>query len=141
VRFWDSSAIVPLLLAEEASADVEALLRGDRETIVWWSTRTECLSALHRRLRDGRLERRDLEIGRNRLLLFEKDSIVVQPGDPIRDKAERLLAIHLLRAADAFQLAAALAASEEHTVDLPFVTLDDRLAEAAGREGFAVLPR
>jgi hypothetical protein len=38
------------------------------------------------------------------------------------------------------QLAAALLACEDDPGRLPIVTLDDRLAEAATREGFTVLP-
>ncbi len=37
-------------------------------------------------------------------------------------------------------LAALLTAAEEQPHELPFVTLDDRLVEAARREGFTVLP-
>ncbi len=42
--------------------------------------------------------------------------------------------------ADALQLAAALSVCAEHPEQLPFVCLDDRLREAARREGFPVLP-
>jgi hypothetical protein len=55
-------------------------------------------------------------------------------------RARRLLAVHPLRAADALHLAAALIACDERSDVLPFVTLDDRLAEAARREGFDVVP-
>ncbi|MFY9343542.1 MAG: hypothetical protein WAT39_13685 [Planctomycetota bacterium] len=55
-------------------------------------------------------------------------------------RARRLLANHPLRAADACQLAAALIACRERPDALGFVTLDSRLAEAARREGFTVLP-
>lgn len=57
----------------------------------------------------------------------------------VRERARRLLESHPLRAADALQLAAALIASEEEPKDLPFVTLDRRLALAAEKEGFKVL--
>ncbi len=66
--------------------------------------------------------------------------MTILPSEPIRSRADRLMGIHPLRAADAFQLAALLAASEERPPDLPFVTLDDRLADAARKEGFPVLP-
>jgi predicted nucleic acid-binding protein len=62
----------------------------------------------------------------------------VQPVEPVRRAARRLLRVHALRAADALQLAAAVVASEGHAASLEIVTLDDRLAEAAGREGHAV---
>jgi predicted nucleic acid-binding protein len=44
-----------------------------------------------------------------------------------------------LRAADAQQLAAAIVGSEDQPATLPFVTLDDRLAQSAEREGFVVV--
>jgi hypothetical protein len=59
----------------------------------------------------------------------------VQPGDLVREQALRLLRVHTLRAADALQLAAALEWAGAPT-DADFVTFDDRLREAAVREGF-----
>jgi predicted nucleic acid-binding protein len=47
--------------------------------------------------------------------------------------------VHPLRAADAFQLAAAYMAAEQRPASLTIVTLDERLAAAARKEGFAVL--
>jgi len=44
-----------------------------------------------------------------------------------------------LHAADALQLAAAVAAADDSAAQLPFVTLDTRLALAAQREGFEVI--
>lgn len=63
----------------------------------------------------------------------------VQPVDRIRQTANRLLRMYDLRAADAFHLSAAIIASEDRPSSLPFVTLDDRLARAAEREGFKVI--
>ncbi len=63
----------------------------------------------------------------------------VSPSVPLRVIAKRLLRVHDLRAADALQLAAATAASDHNETPLPFVTLEDRLALAASREGFPVL--
>jgi hypothetical protein len=53
--------------------------------------------------------------------------------------ASRLLRVHPLRAADALQLAAALAAAKGDPSSLDVVCLDQRLSEAARREGFRVL--
>ena len=58
------------------------------------------------------------------------------PGLRVREQAIRLLRLHLLRSADALQLAAALEWAGIPPQG-PFVTLDDRLAEAARREGFS----
>jgi uncharacterized protein len=63
----------------------------------------------------------------------------VDPSDAIRETAKRLLRVHPLRAADALQLAAAFAASEQQPASLEIVTLDDRVAEAARKEGFEVI--
>ena len=64
----------------------------------------------------------------------------VLPADSVRASAQRLLRVHPLRAADSLQLAAALLACEQDPPSLELVCLDDRLAEAAGREGFPVVP-
>jgi len=62
----------------------------------------------------------------------------IDASDPIRETAVRLLRVHPLRAADALQLAAAHDAAERRPSSLEVVTLDDRLATAARKEGFVV---
>jgi len=87
------------------------------------------------------LDDKQLQIARERLLAFDESAAMIVPSEAIRSRADRLLAIHPLRAVDALQLAALLAAAEDRPAEIPFVTLDDRLAEAARKEGFSVLPR
>ena len=140
MKFWDSSAIVPLLVTEPKTRTIAGLLRSDRECWTWWATRTECLSSLQRRVRAGELDAAEFETARRRLQRFDQATSIVVPSEAIRARADRLLGLHPLRAADAFQLAALLAAAEERPAEVPFVTLDDRLADAARREGFSVLP-
>jgi predicted nucleic acid-binding protein len=74
-----------------------------------------------------------------KLAALEADWSEVSPSERLRALARRLLRVHDLRAADALQLAAGLAALDTRTEPLPFVTLDDRLALAASREGFPIL--
>jgi hypothetical protein len=62
----------------------------------------------------------------------------VQPTFAVRAAARRLLRVHGLRAVDALQLAAAVGAAEGVARSLDVVTLDERLAAAARREGFTV---
>ena len=62
----------------------------------------------------------------------------VLPTSELRARAMRLLRVHPLRAADALQLAAALAASSENPAALPILTSDERLRDAARKEGFDV---
>ena len=141
MRFWDTSALVPLLAEEPGSATARALLREDPSLCIWWAARTECLSGLQRRLRERKLTRGGFETARRRLLDLEAAATVVQPSEAVRERAERLLAVHALRAADAFHVAAALLAASDRPGEISFVTLDERQSEAAEREGFTVLPR
>jgi predicted nucleic acid-binding protein len=57
----------------------------------------------------------------------------------VRRRAERLVGVHPLTAADAMQLGAALIASGDRPETLDFVTLDRALARSAQLEGFRVL--
>ena len=57
----------------------------------------------------------------------------------MRENAARFVRVHALRAADALQLAAAFVAAEGRPASLDLVTLDDRLAEAARKEGFELV--
>jgi uncharacterized protein with PIN domain len=55
VRFWDASAIVPLLVAESSTRRLQALIARDSAMLVWWTSEIECVSAVARLERDGRL--------------------------------------------------------------------------------------
>ena len=63
----------------------------------------------------------------------------VDPSDGIREAAVRFLRVHTLRAADALQLAAAFVAAERRPSSLEVITLDERLAGAARKEGFVLI--
>ena len=56
MKFWDSSAIIPLCLKEPTSERIRDVLKVDEDIVVWWATRVECLSALERRRREGALK-------------------------------------------------------------------------------------
>ncbi len=139
MRFWDSSAIVPLLVRQEASDRMLALLRANTVLTVWWGTRVECDSAIVRLEREG-----FLPAGRVQQAFSRLDDLAalwheIQPVETLRETARRILRTHNLRAADALQLAAAFLASEQRPPTLEVVCLDQRLALAAAREGFVVL--
>jgi hypothetical protein len=138
--FWDSSAVVPVLIAEARSPDMSALLRSDRAPAIWWASPVECQSALHRRRREKVLSPAAVADALGRLEHFVEDVDVVAPTDRLRERAGRTVAAHSLRAADALQLAAALVWSDEAATGEAFVSLDDDLREAARQEGFEVLP-
>jgi len=135
VRYWDTSAVVPLLVAEAATPRANDVLREDPGLVVWWGTGTECVSAI------AREERAGLRPGEafTRLDMLSEAWLEIAASDAVRRTAARLLRVHPLRAADALQLAAAIVASEGDPRTLPFVTFDARLASAASREGFPVI--
>ncbi len=105
---------------------------------VWWATEVECASALSRLEREGALTDRAMATALDRLDQLAESWNEVQPGSAVRRAARRLLRVHALRAADSLQLAAAVIASEGLPASLTVVTLDERLAAAARREGFVV---
>ena len=138
--FWDSSALVPLLLPEARSEALTRLLASDNEPVIWWGTPLECQSAIQRRHRERPLPQTELTAASDRLRLIVQHADSIAPSDDIRRRAARLLSFHPLRAADALQLAAALIWCEEQPHGETFVSLDDRLRDAALREGFTVSP-
>lgn len=140
MRFWDTSAIVPLCVTESATARVRRLVDADPSLVVWWATRTECVSALARLRREGALTDTDERHARQVLEALAAEWAEVSPSERLRRRTERLLAMHTLRAADAFQLAAALLWSRGDTAAHAVVSFDARLREAAAREGFLILP-
>jgi len=138
MRFWDSSAVVPLLVEEPATAATRTARAADPEMLVWWGTAVECASAIARLEREALLGPPAVAESFRLLDLLASGWHEVEPGQEIRETARRLLRVHPLRAADALQLAAAFLAAERRPPTLVVVTLDDRLAAAARREGFPV---
>ena len=138
MRFWDSSAVVPLLVEEPSSAAMRTAYRQDPTVVAWWGTGLELVSALARREREGRIDALTFAEATRRLDALERSWREVAPLERVREVGVRLLRTHALRAADALQLGAAIVAAEERPSTLSFVTLDARLAQAAAREGFPV---
>lgn len=138
MRFWDSSALVPLLVEEERSPACRSLYRASPTVHVWALTRTEIVSAIHRRERAEQLTAPDRVRAIARLDLLAKRWREVDGVLAVRNRAERLLASHPLHAADSLQLAAAIVLVDDRPRDHFFVTADEVLARAAEREGFKV---
>ncbi|HSC25990.1 MAG TPA: type II toxin-antitoxin system VapC family toxin [Vicinamibacterales bacterium] len=139
MKFWDTSALVPLVVDETATPAMRALIERDPDVIVWMLTSVELLSTI------GRLGR--LSAGLADLLpgvrhdvmdLFQRWAAVTHV-EGVRRRAERLVGVHPLSAADAMQLGAALMVAADQPETLDFVTLDRNLARAAQLEGFRVV--
>jgi hypothetical protein len=58
LRFWDASAILPLIVEEPGSELALGWLRDDQDLMLWGLTRLELASAIERRAREGLLRPR-----------------------------------------------------------------------------------
>lgn len=139
MKFWDASAIVPLLVGETTTRSVQALASRDPDMLVWWGSQVECASALARLERASLLDRKGAGLAVDRLKQLSGGWHEIEPSEIVRENALRFLRVHPLRAADALQLAAAFLAAERRPSSLEVVTLDERLADAARNEGFEVI--
>jgi len=140
VRFWDSSAVIPLCLDQRPSAALARLAAEGAGIVVWWGTAVECGSAFARLRRSGQIDQRGEGQALDLLGGLSSRWTEVAPGRDAQRMALRLVRLHSLRAADALQLAAALLWKEGRPAGAGFVSLDRRLREAAGIEGFTPLP-
>ena len=140
MKFWDSSAVVPLLVHEAATPFFKALYARDSLMTVWWGTKVECASALARYERDPRLSvSQAIGHGFRRLEDAATHWNEIPAGASVKEMALILLRRHELRAADALQLAAAAVARDEKGAAWEFVCADRHLLKAAIKEGFEVL--
>lgn len=137
MRFWDTSAIVPLLLEQPASGRARELLAEDPAMAAWWGTPIECWSAAARLRREGRLSEQDEAAVHELLKDLHDNWVEVLPSEEVRKRACRLLQVHALCPADAVQLAAALTCAGSPG-GAGFVALDERLRSAARAEGLGV---
>ncbi|HKK17257.1 MAG TPA: type II toxin-antitoxin system VapC family toxin [Opitutales bacterium] len=139
MNFWDSSAILPLLVRESTSKATRQYLDSHSEVAIWWATPVECLSALARLEREEKLNLSQMIAAQKNLDLILASSVCVDATDRVRGLAQKLLRRYPLRAADSLQLAAASVLAGETTRDYGFVCNDARLTQAASKEGFEVV--
>jgi len=139
MSFWDSSAVVTLLVPQASSPRMEKEYAADPVLKVWCLTPVEAWSAVCRLRREGLLDSPAMRVARRRLQGLVESWVEIDGFRAVRSRALRLLETHPLRAGDSLQLAAALVFTSDRPEGLPFVTLDSRLAEAAEREGFEIV--
>ena len=115
MRFWDTSAVVPLCVEEPQTTVVDALLSADEGMAVWWATPVECASAFARLRRAGGLTAQGEQAARELAAEYRRIWTEIHPSAALREYAIRLIAVHELRAADSLQLAAAAKKCQRHT--------------------------
>lgn len=140
MKFWDSSALVPLVVQQPASAQAEAWIADDPDVVTWTLAPVEIVSALRRLVREDGLEERAAVEAEAVAVEIARHTHVVSDIERAKTTAARLLRVHALRTADALQLAAALLWADGSPRGRVLYSFDRRLALAAEREGFRVLP-
>jgi predicted nucleic acid-binding protein len=136
VKFWDTSALVPLVLDEPSSRSMRQLLSSDANVAVSFISGVELQSAIARRTGNDephtRLAASQFVVALSHGWTVADDYVQIVAG------GKQVASRYGLRAGDAIQLASAL--SLGHDARMPFVTLDQELRAAARAEGFLVLP-
>ncbi len=140
MKFWDSSALVPLIVAEKETDYCLKTLSGDQEMLIWCLSKVEVISALCRIVRDEKFSESDFNKAKKQFNELIQRAYEVKAIEKVRNRALRLLEVHPLRAADAYQLASALVATQEDPDRLSILSFDERLKSAAAKEGFDVNP-
>ena len=137
--FWDTSGLVPLCCFQPQTAQARQAARTFSRQVVWWGTGVEAVSSLNRLTRDGVLTANESKQAFARLDYLRSRWNEIQPTEEVRERAERLLRIHRLRAADALQLAAALVWCENRPRGRTLIGADENLSAAAAAEGFTIV--
>lgn len=139
MRFWDTSALVPLILDEPSSTRMRAIFADDPDILTSAFTTIEIASAVWRR---RHAEQLPLAAHQEADELFATLSMTwteLAVSQDAIDSAIGTMSRQTLRAGDALQLGTALIAAGRAS-KLEFVTLDEDLKAAARAEGFPVLP-
>ena len=137
--FWDTSAIVPLCCFQNSTTAANDVRRRFSISIVWWATTVEVHSSVERLRRETVLSTDEAQ---KALLDWEKlraRAGWIMPDDDLLQLAISMPVTYNLRAADAFQLAAALVWCNERPRNRPFICADKRLGDAASDAGFEVI--
>jgi len=140
MKFWDTSAIIPLCIEEQKTHTVKDIAEKDGAVVVWWGSIVECYSAFGRLRREGILKpQEEAEVF---AVLSQLAGVwtEIEHSEDVREFTRRLIQNYPLRAADSLQLAAAIVWAEKTPRGHEFVCLDSKLRSAAHTEGFAVLP-
>ena len=136
MKYWDSSALVTLFVEQPQSTKYLEKAEQDPRVLTAWHAVPECASAFCRLRREGFLNESELNDLLFRLEGHAKHWYVISPGKRLEKLTVRALRVHPLRAMDAIHLAAACLARSEEEDPMGFFTEDNRLKEAAAKEGF-----
>jgi hypothetical protein len=140
MKFWDSSAIIPLCIDQEKSGELKKLAKKDSGIVCWWGTWAECHSAFSRLYREKILNEKTLVYSQKILVRLREAWLQIEPSIEMMNTVKHVLYSQPLKAADSLQLTAALVWCDHKPDDHEFVCLDSHLSKAARLESFTVVP-
>ena len=137
--YWDTSALFSFFVSEKKTQPLRELvgMQGSTPTYSSMITPLEFESAIQRRLSDRTLTLREADRARLCGVDFRKRAFLVPFDQNALDTSLHLQKIYGLRPGDALQLASARIGTD-HPARVLFLCLDEKLSEAAKREGFRV---
>ena len=135
IAYFDTSAVVPLLVAEVGSVRAASLWDGADRVVSVRLAYPEGRAALAQAQRLGRLTVRQLRVAVTDLDARFDQLDVIEIGEQLAHRAGELAEAHSLRGYDAVHLAAA---DRVRDPDLVVVAGDGALLDAASAEGIAV---
>ena len=133
--FWDSSALIPICVAQQAKTATRALLRK-YERVVWWGTPVEMRGAFARLAKIGALSSNEQVQALVRMDQLRRAWLEMEPTEQLRERAESLVERFQMKGADSFQLAAAWMWCMGRPRHKPFISADLQLLAAAVQLGF-----
>jgi uncharacterized protein len=137
MRYFDASALVKRYVREPGSLKVRRLLSAGVSATSRLSA-VEIASALTRRAREGAFTNAERDRAITALERDLSSLLVVELTPEVVQRAQALLRRSPLRAGDAVQLASGLYLRVELDEPVTFVAYDERLIDAARREGLRI---
>ena len=137
ISYFDTSALVPLIVAEPGSSAARELWDGASRVASVRLVYPEARAALAQAHRGRRLTARQLRRAVTSLDALCAQLDVVDVDDDLARRAGELAEAHGLRGYDAVHLASALAVADR---DLVFVSWDAVLSAAAARARLTTVP-
>lgn len=136
--YWDTSAVIASILNEKSGAEVDKVAKSVSDKIYTAViTPLEIESAIQRRVGEQSITTKEADMGRLTAIEFRNQVFLIVMDHNVLDMALHLQKIYTLRPADSIQLACARVGTENPS-SVHFLCLDNKLNQAAKREGFRV---
>lgn len=137
--YWDTSALFAFIFTEKHSSKLRSFVERQGTVAAYTAiiTPLEFESAIQRRLTDRTLNLREADKARLFGVEFRKTVFLIPMDQNALDHALHLQKIYGLRPGDAIQLASARLGTNNPS-QVTFLCLDEKLLEAAKREGFQI---